>query len=176
MLNYLGAPLHMAFTVEHLANSRELLGTVGLPQVFGDTAFGSLILFMMVAALTVLMVCFFLISRWMKSREESRLRQEQLLHDAMSNPNIDQETLRELSMNLGGSSGRGARGGRSLFAVVALGIGWFSLFIGTGVCIIGSWAQRHDALTGGLMTALFGFAMLTFPFAIREYESRASHD
>ena len=92
----------------------------------------------------------------------ARLR---LLEQALANPQIDRATVNALAQQLTGS-------GRKWGMAVLLAVGWLTLFSGLGLILMGIIRHMAEASAAGAITALVGFGLVTYPFALSELEAR----
>lgn len=113
---------------------------------------------------------FVLASTALSNRQKERNNRLHLLEQAMANPNLDRATLTALAQQLTGAKPPGERARRGM--AVLLAIGWVTLFSGLGVLAMGMILHSGDASSGGILTSLIGFGLVTYPFALRELESR----
>lgn len=113
-----------------------------------------------------------LLNAWMKQRAEARRDRVRLLEEALKNPSLDRATIESLAFQLTGARSPRQQPGRSRLMAVILGIGWFGLFVGVVLAVIGSMDRIHDLYYAGIITAVASFGMMTYPFALRELESR----
>ncbi|MCB9878744.1 MAG: hypothetical protein H6835_14200 [Planctomycetes bacterium] len=113
-----------------------------------------------------------LLNTWMKHRAEARQERVRLLEEALKNPSLDRATIESLAFQLTGARSPRQQPGRSRLMAVILGVGWFSLFVGVVLAILGKTTHESDMVAGGVITAVAGFALMTYPFALRELESR----
>ena len=114
---------------------------------------------------------FSLVKGFMDQRAKAQSDRVQLLEEALKNPAIDRGTIETLAYQLTGAHKRAhQRGGRLLALVLALG--WLALFTGSGIWVLGEVVGERDAVAGGIITSIVGFGLVTYPFALRELESR----
>lgn len=113
---------------------------------------------------------FVLLRGWTEQKARERADRLKLLEQALANPAIDRATLQELTQSLTGARPPGENGRRAM--AVLLAIGWLTLFSGIGVLILGALTHNPDASAAGVLTGLVGFGCVTYPFALRELESR----
>lgn len=107
----------------------------------------------------------------LEQRATARTENVRLLEEALKNPSLDRTTIESLAWQLTGARPpRSAGPGRLLALVLALG--WITLFAGIGVCVLGKLTAATDVVAGGVITALVGFGLVTYPFALRELEAR----
>lgn len=123
------------------------------------------------AVILVPIFVFVLLKMALEHRAQARSENVRLLEEALKSPQVDRQTLESLTFQLTGKRGIRDRGpGRALAFV--LGIGWMAMFVGIGLWITGSMARQEEMLVGGIITALIGFGLVTYPFALRELEAR----
>lgn len=106
----------------------------------------------------------------LEQRSKERQQRVEALEQALANPSIDRATLQQLAQQLTGAKAP-TPPSRSGYAWL-LGIGWLTLFTGIGVWMIGMMTASQEAAAGGVFVVLIGFALVTYPFALRELESR----
>lgn len=103
-------------------------------------------------------------------RAKARQERVRLLEEALKNPQIDRGTLEVLSQQLTG--GRAQRPGASRTMAMILGLGWLLLFLGVGLYVGGEMVHEGDLRISGIICGIMGFGLVTYPFALRELESR----
>lgn len=113
-----------------------------------------------------------LLNSWMKQRAEARRDRVRLLEEALKNPSLDRATIESLAYQLTGARSPRQQPGRSRLMALMLGVGWFGMFIGVVLAIIGKADRINDLFFSGIITAVASFALMTYPFALRELESR----
>lgn len=132
--------------------------------------------------LTVIFVFAFFM-RWMDVMAKDRQSRMKLLEEAVKAGNLDDEGRHEL---LAAVTGRRPRHRTqaptsapsphraSLLERLLLFVGWMSFLVGVALLVygIGMGRRGEDCFVGGIITGLAGFAFLTYPFVIRELESR----
>ena len=106
----------------------------------------------------------------LEQRSKERQQRVEALEQALANPSIDRATLQQLAQQLTGAKAP-TPPSRTGYAWL-LGIGWLTLFTGIGVWMIGMMTESQEAAAGGVLVMLIGFALVTYPFALRELESR----
>ena len=114
---------------------------------------------------------FVLLKMGLEHRAEGRNQTVRLLEQALKNPAVDRATIESLTHQLTGRRPPRHGGVGSLMTFV-LSIGWIALFVGIGLLIVDSVLGGDDVMIGGVVTALAGFGLVTWPFAIRELEAR----
>jgi len=117
---------------------------------------------------------FALVKRVLEDRGRARSDRVQLLEQALKQPHLDRETIDGLTYQLTGRSARGRHEdviGRRARALV-LAIGWFTMFGGAASWIAGAATRSNDAVQVGIILLVCGFAVTTYPFALRELEAR----
>lgn len=120
-------------------------------------------LFASLGLILFLVLTFFLARRWMESRAEARADVVRLLEEAIKSPAADRAAVERLAEQLAG--GRAAAPGPRLL----FGIGWIMLFAGAAAWVL---ASDPDWEVGGICGAVLGFGLVTYPFALRELDSR----
>ncbi len=123
-------------------------------------------------SLIALIVLFQLGKTQMEQRSKEREQRLQALEKALANPSIDRATLQQLAQQLTGAKAPKASSSTGLAWLLA--IGWITLFTGAGVWSLGYMLGEDDALAGGVVVMLIGFGLVTYPFALRDMESRRS--
>ena len=88
-------------------------------------------------------------------RANARAENLRLLEEALRNPALDRATIESLTHQLTGRRPLRSPGAGPAMTFV-LSIGWVALFVGIG----------------GIITAITGFGLVTWPFALRELEAR----
>ena len=114
---------------------------------------------------------FIVVKMMLEHRATARADNVRLLEEALSNPALDRATIEALTYQLTGHRPPRA-GGPSRLMATLLAIGWIALFTGLGVWAIGEIINEKDAVAGGVLTAVIGFGLVTYPFALRELEAR----
>lgn len=113
---------------------------------------------------------FALVKGWMDQRAAARSERVRLLEQALQNPAIDRPTIESLTYQLTGT--RTQRQGASRTLALVLGLGWLAMFAGIGMWVLGEWWHDTDTLSAGVVTAIGGFGLVTYPFALRELQAR----
>jgi hypothetical protein len=104
-------------------------------------------------------------------RAAARAANLRLLEEALRNPALDRATIETLAHQLTGR--RPVRnGGPSPLSTLVLAIGWIALFVGVSLVVIGGVFDDDGLAMGGIVTAISGFGLVTWPFALRELETR----
>ena len=115
---------------------------------------------------------FALIRTGIEHKTKEREQKLQALQQALQNPSLDRATITALTHQLAGTKPpkepRGA--GRAMAWLLALG--WLTLFSGLGIWVLGEITVCSDVSAAGLLVSLIGFGLVTYPFALRELESR----
>lgn len=113
---------------------------------------------------------FVLLRGWLDQRAKERIERIRVLEAAIRNPAVDRATVHQIAEQLHGQKPISAA--RSMALVLA--VGWITLFVGCGMVLM----EINDALPGmraqAILVAVVGFAMVTYPFALRELELRRS--
>lgn len=136
--------------------------------------------------LTVIFVFAFFM-RWMDVMSKDRMARMKLLEEAVKAGNLDEDGRYEL---LAAVSGRRARRHKQAPATATaasahrasflerlfLFVGWMAFLVGAALLIYGTamGSRGEDPFAAGVVTSLAGFALLTYPFVIRELESRGT--
>jgi len=115
-------------------------------------------------------LAFVLVRSGMDHRARVRAERTRLLEQALANPNLDRATLTALAQQLTGAKPPQQRARRGLAWLLALG--WLTLFSGIGVLGLGWLLETKDAVAAGVLVAVIGFGVVTYPFALRELEAR----
>lgn len=142
--------------------------------------------FPMSTAVWILAVIFTFIffMRWMEVMAKDRQTRMKLLEEAVKAGNLDDDGRHEL---LAAVTGRKVSPHKKTAPVVPpphratflerflLFIGWIGFLLGVAIFVVGIFDRYdEDVMIGGIVTGLAGFAFLTYPFVIRELESRGS--
>ncbi len=114
---------------------------------------------------------FVLAKMLLEQRARNRADNLHMLEEALRNPALDRATIESLTFQLTGNRPPRVPGPSRSMAVL-LALGWLALFVGVGVMAIGGILEERDALAGGVLTAIVGFGLVTYPFALRELEGR----
>ena len=137
-----------------------------IPQMAGPYGAGSNGEFVLVAlglacATAVVLTLIFAVTR-------PQMRRIELLREAIQNPSLDPK-VREFVMAQLTRPNFVVRFWRGLWSSrTAVLVGWFGLFLGIGLVASG----ERDAEEAGGPLALAAFAILTAPFALREFERK----
>jgi ABC-type Fe3+ transport system permease subunit len=129
---------------------------------------------MELATILIVVFSFALVKRVLQDRSQVRADRALLMEKALQQPHLDRETLDGLAYQL---TGRRARlrdepsPGRRLRALM-LALGWFTMFGGAATWIAGVSTHSNDAIQVGIILLVSGFAVTTYPFALRELEAR----
>ncbi|MBM4060937.1 MAG: hypothetical protein FJ265_07550 [Planctomycetes bacterium] len=107
----------------------------------------------------------------LEHRDKARTDNVRLLEEALKNPALDRATIESLAWQLTGARPPRA-GGPGRFLAFLLAIGWIALFTGLGVWVIGEIVNEPAANAAGVLVAVIGFGLVTYPFALRELEAR----
>lgn len=105
-------------------------------------------------------------------RANARAENVRLLEEALRSPTIDRATLESLTYQLTGHRPIAARTGPGRMMALLLAIGWLGLFTGLGLWLAGAMTNQRDMSIGGMVTSIIGFGVVTYPFALRELETR----
>jgi hypothetical protein len=113
---------------------------------------------------------FVLLRGWLDQRSKERIERIRVLEAAIRNPAVDRATVNQIAEQLNGQKPISAAKGMAL----VLAVGWITLFVGCGMLLM----EIYDELPGMRPEAIFvvvvGFAVVTYPFALRELELRRS--
>ncbi len=104
-------------------------------------------------------------------RANARADNVRLLEEALKSPTIDRPTLETLTYQLTGHRPP-RQPGTSRTMAFLLAIGWLGLFTGLGLWVAGEMTGCEDVAMSGMITAIVGFGLVTYPFALRELEAR----
>lgn len=113
---------------------------------------------------------FVLIRGVLEQRASERADRLRMLEEALKNPNVDRTTLTTLAHQLTGTRPPTERNRRGMAWLLALG--WLTLFSGLGILLLGEMIGDRTVSASGGLVALIGFGLVTYPFALRELESR----
>lgn len=108
----------------------------------------------------------------LEQRAAARRDNLRLLEEALKNPALDRASLENLSWQLTGKRPMRASQAGAKFLSMVLAVGWLALFAGIGIWIAGEMIRASEARVGGILTAICGFGLVTYPFALRELEAR----
>ena len=127
---------------------------------------------------------FIFFMRWMEMMAKDRQTRMKLLEEAVKAGNLDDDGRHEL---LAAVTGRKVRHIKKATPVAPsphratklerlfLFVGWMGFLVGVALFVVGIFNRYDDdVMIGGIVTGLAGFAFLTYPFVIRELESRGS--
>ncbi|MGE3171582.1 MAG: hypothetical protein AB7O97_03085 [Planctomycetota bacterium] len=127
---------------------------------------------MELAAILSSIFSFALIKGMLDHRAKERTERMKLLEQALANPAVDRATLQSLAHQLTGVKPKSNEPGRGRGMAWLLALGWLTLFSGLGVWVLGEMIASSDVSASGVLTSLVGFGLVTYPFALRELESR----
>lgn len=113
---------------------------------------------------------FALIKSWMDGRAKAESDKVRLLEEALKNPSVDRETVERLADRLAGGAER-ARSGLGGFSRLLFSLGWLAFLGGLALRLFPP-DRDPDWKMSAIWLAVIGFALLTYPFAIREVEQR----
>lgn len=102
-------------------------------------------------------------------RAAARADNVRLLEEALKSPHVDRQLIETLTWQL---TGNRPRPGGSRLVTLLLAVGWVGLFTGLGMLAGGEMARSNDVTVAGAVVAIIGFGVITFPFALREFEAR----
>lgn len=128
---------------------------------------------MELAVILIPIFLFVLFRAALESRAKERAERLRVLEEAIKTPGIDRATIHSLAHQLTGKKAPkppGEAGRRAMAWLLALG--WLTLFSGIGVLVLGEVIACSDVSAAGMLTSLVGFGVVTYPFALRELESR----
>lgn len=126
---------------------------------------------MELALILIPVFVFVLVKIAIDQRAAARADNVRLLEEALKSPHIDRATIESLTYQLTGH--RAPRhAGHSRFLALVLAVGWIALFVGIGLWIASSVVHNSNMELGGILTAIIGFGIVTYPFALRELEAR----
>lgn len=126
---------------------------------------------MELAAILIPIFAFVLVKMVIDHRATARADNVRLLEEALKNPAIDRPTIESLTYQLTGH--RAPRhAGTSRWLALVLAVGWIGLFVGLGLWLAGEMTHVPELVVAGVLTAIVGFGLVTYPFALRELEAR----
>lgn len=114
---------------------------------------------------------FVLAKGFLEQRAAARKDNVRLLEEALKNPALDRATIESLAYQLTGARAPRHQGPSRMLALL-LGVGWLALFSGAGVWLIGRILMEEAATAAGVMVAIVGLGIVTYPFALRELDAR----
>ena len=123
------------------------------------------------AVILVPIFVFVLLKIVLDHRAQARSDNVRLLEEALKSPQVDRQILENLTWQLTGKRPIRDQGPGKVLALI-LAVGWIALFVGIGLWISGSMSHETDLVGGGVITAVIGFGLVTYPFALRELEAR----
>jgi hypothetical protein len=123
--------------------------------------------------LLAVIFAFVLAKNVLESRAKVHAERSRLLEKALQQQ-VDPKTLEGLAWQLTGRRNpafdRDALGRR--WRALLLAVGWFTMFGGAAAWIAGGITGAREAIVAGIVLLLSGFAITTYPFALRELENR----
>lgn len=114
---------------------------------------------------------FVLVKNILEHREKARADNLRLLEEALKNPALDRAMIESLTYQLTGHRPPRAAGPSRLMATL-LAFGWIAMFTGAGLWGVGWFIDARGLVVAGIITAIVGFGLVTYPFALRELELR----
>jgi predicted permease len=123
------------------------------------------------AVILVPILTFMVLKMVLEHRTRARAENLRLLEEALRNPALDRATIEALTHQLTGRRPQRSPGAGPLQTVV-LSIGWVALFVGIGLLVISGLYHEPGFAIAGIITAISGFGLVTWPFALRELEAR----
>jgi len=134
--------------------------------------------------LTVIFVFAFFM-RWMDVMSKDRMARMKLLEEAVKAGNLDEDGRHELVAAVSGRRPRRHKQAptpaapqsphrASFFERFLLFVGWMAFVVGIALFTWGLADACEDVVVAGIITGLGGFGLLTYPFVIRELESRGT--
>jgi hypothetical protein len=127
---------------------------------------------MELAIILVPIFVFVLIKGIVEQRGRERTARIKMLEQALANPAVDRATLASLAHQLTGVRPQQPGERRSRGMALLLALGWLTLFSGLGVLVLGEMIASSDVSASGVLTSMVGFGLVTYPFALRELETR----
>lgn len=118
------------------------------------------------------LLAFLAVKTALDQRATARAQKMKLLEEALKNPAVDRATLEALTFQITGRRAAQQEPRQPRFMAMVLAVGWLALFTGIGVWVLGGVTGDDDAMAGGVLTAIIGFGVVTYPFALRELEAR----
>ncbi|MCA8974209.1 MAG: hypothetical protein KDC98_05775 [Planctomycetes bacterium] len=127
--------------------------------------------------LIVIFISVFAIVMSVATQRQKRLAAHtRMLEEALKNPAIDRATLENLTFQLTGRRPLRSQPTSGTAMAWILALGWLALFTGIGLLIAAENYSRSygsdDLGIAAWVTGLIGFGLVTYPFALRELESR----
>lgn len=113
-----------------------------------------------------------LIKGILDQRTKERMERLRILEQALRNPSIDRDSITALAQQITGRKAPQAPNGPGRLQAFVLAIGWLTLFSGLGILAIGELTGAGKAAASGVLVAVIGFGLVTYPFALRELEAR----
>lgn len=104
-------------------------------------------------------------------RATARAENLRLLEEALRNPALDRAMIESLTHQLTGRKPLRSQGAGPGMTLV-LSVGWVALFVGIALLVISGMFHLEGFAVAGIITAISGFGLVTWPFALRELESR----
>jgi hypothetical protein len=134
--------------------------------------------------LTVIFVFAFFM-RWMDVMSKDRMARMKLLEEAVKAGNLDEAGRQELVAAVSGRRPRRHNPAptppaqqsphrATFFERLFMFVGWMAFMVGIALLTWGLADPCEDLIVAGIITGLGGFALLTYPFVIRELESRGA--
>ena len=108
----------------------------------------------------------------MSQRNKRQADNVKLLEKALENPAVDRATLESLTYQMTGRQAKRSEPGRRGFLAFVLWVGWTALFVGVALLVGGVMTYERDLELAGWIVGLIGLGFVTYPFALRELESR----
>ena len=134
--------------------------------------------------LTVIFVFAFFM-RWMDVMAKDRQARMKLLEEAVKAGNLDEDVRHELVAAVTGRRSRRHKQApppaappsphrATFFERFFMFVGWMAFLVGAAILTWGLSDDCGELVLAGMITGLGGFALVTYPFVIRELESRGT--
>lgn len=113
---------------------------------------------------------FVLVRGWMDQRSKERIERIRVLEAAIRNPSVDRGTVHQIAEQLNGQKPISAARGMA----IVLAVGWITMLVGCGMMLVEANDKTQGVGSESVIVAMVGFALVTYPFALRELELRRS--
>ncbi|MHC4514910.1 MAG: hypothetical protein ACYS5W_14540 [Planctomycetota bacterium] len=140
-----------------------------------------------VVTLLIVIFVFAFFMRWMDVMAKDRQARMKLLEEAVKAGNLDEQAREDLVAAVSGRRPRrhnkpaaaptGSPHRATILERLIMFVGWMAFLVGSALFIFGlstSGYGANELVLAGIIVGLGGFGFVTYPFVIRELESRGA--
>lgn len=127
-----------------------------------------------IAAFLCIVFGYTILKSWLEARSRMHAEKIRLIEKALTSGSLDSETIQELAYGLSGKKPPKREKPPGTRGSVILALGWITLFVGIGIAVLGGVTGSDEPIAAGVLVAVVGFGVTTYPFALRELEARRS--